>query len=429
MASTPQIKNAEKQQLLLDARLKAQHLGTHDVYDLQELVRKMGALQAQHFEMAQWAIGRRLGCCTKMPDISSALIQKAFEQGKIVRTHALRPTWQLLAGEDLLWILQLTAPAIKKALFGRDKHLGIEQKEYARADAAIYRILSDQLYLTKQELVSQLGEDGFMMDEYRSNHYIMHAELEGIICSGAVKNEKHRYGLVENVLGKDMDKALLLKKELQGAAGVKELAGRYFSTRGPASVADFAWWSGLGITEIKKALLSFTDQLMRWEPGDFKEGGRPSGVTAIKNSDLYYLPALAPESKMKGRAAGVVSSPKSEGRVQLLAAFDEYLISYKDRSAMLAPELNRQIITINGMFRPAVVRGGKIVAGWQVEKAAAAKSDAKTGNKAGNGLKIKILPFASLKPTETKALLKEIEPEAALFARFKNMPILSLKSE
>jgi len=421
MASTSNIKTADKEQLLLDARLKAQHLSVHDEQDLQRLIQKMGALQAQHFEMVQWAVCHRMGHCAAAPPLTGAILQKAFEQGKVVRTHALRPTWQLLAGEDLLWILQLTAPAIKKVLFGRDKHLGIEQKEYVRADAAIYRILSDRLCLSKQELVRELEDLGFLMDEYRSNHYIMHAELEGIICSGAVKNGKHSYGLVENVLGKNLDRAQKLKKEFQGAAGVKELAYRYFSTRGPASVADFAWWSGLNITQIKKALLGFGDQLIDWDVASLGVKGKKTDKSGMNNTDLYYLPALTAGGKFKKGMEPKAKEVQGNQHVQLIAAFDEYLISYKDRSVMLPAEFNRQIVTVNGMFRPAVVRGGKVLAGWQVEKIGG------SGTTSKSGLKIKILPFGPMKPAASKVLLKEVEAEAASFARFRNMPLLSLQ--
>ncbi|SDZ95455.1 Winged helix DNA-binding domain-containing protein [Arachidicoccus rhizosphaerae] len=424
MASTSKVKLPEGQQHLLDARIDAQHLSVHEVLDVAHLVQRMGALQAQHFDMVQWAICHRLGHCAEAKFLTGAVIQKAFEKGHIVRTHALRPTWQLLAGEDLLWILHLTAPAIKKALFSRDKHLGILQQEYAKADEAIYRILSDEPYLSKAELVSHLEQRGFSMDEYRSNHYIMHAELEGIICSGAVKNEKHSYGLVENMLGKNMEKALRLKKELQGAAGVRELASRYFSTRGPASVADFAWWSGLNITEIKKALVELGDQLVHWEK---QEVNKKTENSSIKNTDLYYWSDVQSAGKSKSGGSKPGNSSGKGDNLHLLAAFDEYLISYKDRSAMLAPEFNRQIITVNGMFRPAVVRNGKILASWQVEKTTAAKSAGKVKSAPVPGLKIKILPFTTLKSAEIKTLLKGLEPEVELFARFKNMPLMSFQ--
>ena len=404
MATTSKIKDGKKDHPLLASRMKAQLLTCHEVSTVQTLVQKMGALQAQHLEMTQWAIGKRLSLCSRGEIVTAADVQKALEKGHIVRTHALRPTWQLLSGEDLLWILQLTGPAIKKTLFSRDKHLGIEEKEYVRSDKAIYRILEKHPNLSRQELITALTQLGFAMDEYRSNHYIMHAELQGIICSGPVSNDKHTYALVEKVLGKNYKKAENLKNTLKDQAGIQQLASRYFSTRGPASIQDFAWWSGLGITQIKKAIAALGDKL--------------SLVEDLQQTPTTAFYQMASNVSAAGAGLAAVNSERLDANLQFLAAFDEYLISYKDRTAMLPAAYNKQIITVNGLFRPAVVEKGQVIAGWQVEKQI--HKGAKTG------LKIKLLPFTPLNTAAQKQILKLAEPEALAYARFRQLPLEAL---
>lgn len=386
---------------LLAQRLNAQLLTDHDIQTPQALVQKMGAMQAQHFEMVHWAIGMRLqpgqgqgngqlANKHKNASMTQKEIQLAINKGEIVRTHALRPTWHFLAGEDLLWILALTGPAIKKVIFSRDKHLGIIEKEYAQSDKVIHRILDDQAYLTRQELIAGLVEAGLTMDEYRSNHYIMHAELNGIICGGPVKNGKHSYSLSENALGKCYDKAIRLKNKFQGASGVYELARRYFSTRGPASLQDFSWWSGLSLTAIKKAVSGFGDALEK---------------RTIEQGDFYHLAATKR-----------LLTPKENdwiNGVQLLPAFDEYLISYKDRTHLLDNTFRSEIITSNGLFRPAIIARGKVIGGWQQLKGK-------------NGLQIQLTSFETLKKAEQKKLLVAAESAAMAYCAFKELPLESI---
>jgi len=188
-----------------------------------------------------------------------------------------------------------------------------------------------------------------------------------------------------------------------------ELATRYFSTRGPASIQDFAWWSGLGITQIKKAIAELGDKLQKLENPNSKDKLHP-------NAALFQI---ASQSGISSPLPANEKQRAEKGRLHFLAAFDEYLISYKDRTSMLPANFNRQIITVNGMFRPAVAEMGKIIAGWQVENRR--NKDGKTG------LKIKILPFTALNASAQKQLLKKAEPEALAYARFRQLPLEALQ--
>ena len=365
---------------LLSSRLTGLCLAEKKPTGPSELLHMLGAMQAQHLEMSFWAVGLRLN------EVSVADIESSIAKGRIVRTHVLRPTWHWVAAEDMLWMLSLTAPSIKNALFSRDKALGIEEKEYVVSDKMIVRILEDQPCLSKKALSDELTARGLPMDEYRSNHYIMHAELEGIICSGPILKGKHSYALAENMLGVRLEKAQKLKKQFVGPTAVRELARRYFSTRGPATIEDFRWWSGLGITVIKETIKSLTPDLQ-----SYKEG----------SETLYFYP-----SDKRQTAA--------TNQLQFLPAFDEYLISFKDRKRMLEQKYNQLVITSNGIFRPCVLDKGKVVATWQVEK----------GRK---GLKISVQPFENLNATRLKVLQAATEEMAIFYGRFRESAIESIK--
>ena len=389
----------KNEDFLRGARLSGQLLSAHpggpaSAAMAQSVVHRMGAIQAQHLEMSHWAVGLRLGMVEgqKTETKTSAGIQaiyQAMETGSIVRTHALRPTWHLLAGEDLLWILELTGPGIRRALFSRDKNLGITAREYVKSDEAIRRILDDRPALTRQALIEELSGLGFTMDEYRSNHYIMHAELGGIICSGPVRDGKHTYAGCENILGKHFAKATRLKETLAGEAAVYELAKRYFSSRGPATIQDFAWWSGLGLTVVKKAITALAPLL---------------ASRTADGAAYYYIPAQgSPAAALQLRDADFL----------LLPAFDEYLISYKDRNHILSSRYASQIITANGLFKPAMLEGGRITGGWQAEK----------GRK---GCTIKLMPFEPLTAAGKKRLQTLAEEAAIAYCAFRNIPLVSL---
>jgi alpha-amylase/alpha-mannosidase (GH57 family) len=83
-------------------RVQNHQLGNPEFNEPKELVSWMGAIQAQDYGMSKWAIGVRLKSAT-INDIETAL-----NRGDILRTHVMRPTWHLVAAEDIRWMLQLS---------------------------------------------------------------------------------------------------------------------------------------------------------------------------------------------------------------------------------------------------------------------------------------------------------------------------------
>lgn len=165
-------------------RLINQHVGKTQFSSPATLVHHMGALQAQDYNMAKWAMGIRL------PGSTLQTIEKAIADGEIIRTHLLRPTWHFIAAHDLRWMLELTAPRIKIAMRTRHKFLGLTEKAITRSNNIIAEALSGGKQLPRKKLVHELEQAGFKNTDNRASHLLLRAELDGVICSGATKGNQ-----------------------------------------------------------------------------------------------------------------------------------------------------------------------------------------------------------------------------------------------
>lgn len=303
-------------------RLQNQQIEVSTFDSAKELVKWLGAMQAQDFAMAKWAIGLRIINATKQ------LIETAYNQGDIIRTHLLRPTWHIVAAEDVYWILELTAPRIKPLLKSRDKHLELTEEIYSRSNRLLENILSNCMNLTREELSVEYTKINIKTDENRLSHILLRAELDGIVCSGPLKGNKLTYCLLENRVP---DKKLLNSDE-----SLAELANRYFNGHGPATLPDFVWWSGLSITDARKGL----------------EMNKSGLISETIESETYWFPNQH-------------SIKCNDSSLHLLPAFDELLISYRNRSATISDSLNKKAISNNGIFRPLVVVDGQVTGIWK----------------------------------------------------------------
>lgn len=288
-----------------------------------EIVGCMGAMQAQDFSMAKWAIGVRL---LKSTD---KLIESAIDKGEIIRTHLMRPTWHFVSSDDIYWMLELTAPQIKASLKSRDKELEINKFIYEKSNFIIENALHGGKHLFREELVSGLEQANIATDNNRASHLLLRAELDGIICSGTTKNNKITYAL----LSERVPKAKVFTRE----EALSKLAQKYFTSHGPATLQDFVWWAGLSVTESKHALEMIKSNLVS---------------ETIDNqtywfTDLFSIPNIDKEL------------------VCLLPAYDEFIISYKDRTATLPFEIHNKAVSNNGIFRPTIVIKGQVRGLWK----------------------------------------------------------------
>ena len=288
-----------------------------------EIVGWMGAMQAQDYSMAKWAIGARL------PDSTDKTVETAIDNGEIIRTHLMRPTWHLVSSDDIYMMLELTAPQIKAVMKARDKILELDQRVYEKTNFVIENALQGGKHLSREELAQELEMINIQTDYNIVSHLLMRAEIEGIICSGKTKNNKNTFALLkERVPG---------VKKLNRAESSSKLALRYFMSHGPATLQDFIWWSGLSITESKQALEAIRSNLVSEN---------------IDNQTFWFSNSLS------------IPEP-DRNTVFLLPAYDEFIISYRDRTASLTSEMHSKAISSNGIFRPIIVINGEVAGLWR----------------------------------------------------------------
>ncbi len=258
------------------------------------MVRRLGAVQAQDYGGARWGVAQRgVG-------ITAAAVDRALADGLIVRTHVLRPTWHLVTPEDIRWMLVLTAPRVRALAAYGNRESGIDDALIARTNRVLAAALHDGHQLTRAELATALRDGGVEPgDPLRVGRLAMAAELDGLLCSGALRGRQHTYALLDEVVApvaaKDRDEALA------------ELARRYLAGHGPATIKDFAWWSGLSVTDATTGVRSVQASL---------ESTEHAGRTY-----WFVTPARA--------TAG--TSPAAH----LLPNFDEYTVGYADRSLLI----------------------------------------------------------------------------------------------
>ena len=308
--------------MITDIRLRSQQLVNPVFNDPRELVAWMGAVQGQEYNMAKWAVGLRL----KKPDIRK--VEEALEKGEILRTHVLRPTWHLVVAEDIRWMLKLSAKRVKLAYDSYWKNHGISEALYIKSLEVIMRALEGNRCLTRQEIGGVLNQAGSVVADDLVKYFLGRAEVDGVVCSGVDKGNKRTYALLEERVPP--------MKELHKEEALAKLAIKYFRSHSPASLLDFIWWSGLSITEAKQAVGLIDEELI---------------TERIEGTDW-----LIHESCGRNIRAKRV--------VHLLPSYDEYLISYKDRSMMLEPEYYSKAFNTFGIFHPVILYNGKIVGNW-----------------------------------------------------------------
>ena len=291
-----------------------------------EVVAWLGAVQAQEFGPAKWALGLRLP-----RSATDAAIEQAFADGRILRTHVMRPTWHFLAADDIRWMLELTAPRIHRVLSYYNRQLGLDAAVLTRSTTVIEAALGERRFLTRTELWERLRHAGLTFDGVRLARAVAHAELEGVICSGPRRGKLFTYALISE---RAPDARRLPRDE-----ALATLTRRYYTSHGPATARDFAWWSGLTIADARRGL---DMNAARREEAD--------GLT-------YWS---------IGRSPRVGSRPAA---VHLLPIYDEYLIAYRDRVAV--PHGARTVrsgANDRVTFQHAVLIGGQVAGTWRLKQ-------------------------------------------------------------
>lgn len=300
---------------LLAQRLHNQKLSATEFEQPADVVRWMGAVQAQQFHAAKWALALR------MREATSASIQEAYDRGEILRTHVMRPTWHFVTPEDIRWLLELTAPRVNLRCGANYRKYEVDDAVYKKSRRVLVKALQGGKQLTRAALKAALNRAGIdANDTVRMAHIMLRAELDALVCSGALHGKQFTYAL--------LDERVPASQPLSRDEALAKLTTRYFTSHGPATVQDFVWWSGLTTADARRGLELAGDQL-----------------TALKLPHAVYWTG---SSNLK-RDSDPDRRP-SIVRAHLLPAFDEYNVAYK----------NRELPTLG----PAVVVNGRIIGTW-----------------------------------------------------------------
>ena len=206
-----------------------------------DIVSWLGAVQAQEYPAAKWALALRT-----RDGATNDEIERAFDKGHIIRTHVMRPTWHFVAPSDVRWMLELTAPRVHRAMAYQHRQFGLEAATRTRAARIFERALRDGQSLTRAELGAHLARARIKAAGVRLALLTVYAELEGVICSGEKRGKQMTYALLEE----RVPKAPRVSRD----EALAELTRRYFQSHGPATIRDFVWWSGLTAVDAKRGL-------------------------------------------------------------------------------------------------------------------------------------------------------------------------------
>ena len=289
-----------------------------------EVVHYMGAMQAQEYRMMRWAVEMR----TRKP--SHKVFKKAFDEGRIIRLHLMRGTWQLVSAEDYWLMIDFFAPkaiSVTKGWMSSNK-IAIPDEEMMRVRDILAQTAADLGSATKEDLVRALAENHLQMDDHRLSYHIRMAEMSGTLCSGELLPMKATYALTANKVKQ--------KVQMEKDEALMYFTRKYFQSRQPATLEDFVWWSGLNVSDCRKgiALLGDTIHVEKWRGRDFY---------------------LTDDCRTRGFR---------KGKFLLIPPYDEYLISYKSRDVVLPPEHRHHAHNNSGIFQPVIAYDGTICGNW-----------------------------------------------------------------
>ena len=345
-------------------RLHNQFITRQTLRSAHDVVSWFGAVQAQEYAPAKWGLGLRMrGTST------DATVERAFNEGRILRTHVMRPTWHFVSPSDIRWMLELTASNVHRRMSTYNRQLGLDDALLAKGTAILERALSDRQYLTRRELGRRLQQAGLGLDSMRLAHLAMYAELERVICSGPRRGKQSTYAL----LAERAPKAPRLPRD----EALAELGRRFFRSHGPATIADFVWWSGLTTLDAKRSLEINKARHRQVDDRKYWTVGRSTSATSLK------------------------------GSAHLLPIYDEYLVAYRHRAVVshgpaVVPSLSGGFVN----FQHAAIIEGQVTGTWKTVQTK-------------RGVSVELASLRRLMKREQHAL----EEAAARYERFLGMPV------
>jgi hypothetical protein len=344
-------------------RLINQQIAQSTLRSPEEVVSTMGAIQAQDYAGAKWAIGLRL------PGSTDAGIERALAEGTIVRTWAVRGTLHFVAARDVGWLLALIGPRVIAQNARRYRELGLDERTLARSSEALYEVLQGGQMLERRPLRKILEEKGIDTEGQRFAYMLQRASLEGIICQAGMWRNNPVFVALKDWIPKT--------EPMEREQALAELTNRYFSSHGPATEEDFRWWSGLPSADIRAGLEAVKKELTR----------------EIVDGRVFW-------------DRGTPGTGSGPPQAYLLPIYDECLVGYKDRSDILdLPDEGGQVFK-NGLISPTIVIEGRIAGTWK-----------RTVDK--GRLAVVVSPFIRFTPAQKEAVATVIRR----YGEFMEMPV------
>lgn len=288
-----------------------------------DVIRSLGAVQAQDFAGSKWALGQRVA------GVTDASIDALYDDGAFLRTHVLRPTWHYVTPEDIRWMLALTGPRVTAMMASYNRKLELTPPVFRRSNDAIARALEGGKHLTRAELREPLARAGIVATTQRLGHLMGQAELDAVICSGPRRGKQFTYALLDERVRatrpRDRDECL------------GDLTLRYFSHRGPATASDMAWWSGLTMADVRRGI-------------------------AIVGKELTQVGVADRVCWIRSGQRAVPKRPSAH----LLPNYDEYFIGLRDRSAIGRRVGGSRLATGgDALVTHTAFIDGQLVGGWK----------------------------------------------------------------
>jgi hypothetical protein len=304
-------------------RLASQGLTTRPCKSPAEAVATLGAMQAQDYLSALWAIAVRV------PDATEADVEKAIASRKIVRTWPMRGTLHFVPAADVRWMLELLTPRILAASKRRWQELELDEQVFRKSRKILVRELSGGKFLPRPAVMEILDRAGIASANQRGIHILSRLAMDGILCFGPRVGKQPSFTL--------LDEWIPGSRTLDREAALAEIARRYFTGHGPATLQDFIWWTGLKVSDAKAGLANVASRLEH---------------RLVDGEEYWMSPASSPLAH--------------DSSLLLLAPFDEYLVGYRDRTAALDSHRANEIVPGgNGIFLPILVNKGRVVGTWR----------------------------------------------------------------
>lgn len=282
-------------------RLGSQQLRAPVAATADDALKNLLAVQAQEFPYARWSLAQRTAGATAED------VERALADGRILRTHILRPTWHFVHRDDLPWLRALSAPRLHRANAGTYRMTGIDSEVAAKSAAVLAAAVEDGAHRTREQLAAELQRAGFEAKGLGLAYLIMHAEVSGVLASGVPVRSAG--GALRQTYAAFDERVQAVRPGMSAVSREEALAAlavRYFRSRGPTTVKDCADWSGLTMADVRLGLVLGLEN----DPGALE--------TATIDGVTYYF--HAPESS--------VSQPPDIRRIDLVQCYDEYIMGY-----------------------------------------------------------------------------------------------------